>query len=100
MNYEQVPDDTYYEVDGNLLPVTPSYGYFVAVNTNLRGGKLHKAPFVGVWTASDGEKFVDQTRWVASYDKAITLGLIHDQFAVWDCANAEAIALHLIEERA
>ena len=96
MNYEQVPDGTYFEVDGNLLPVTPNYGYFVAVNTNLRGGQ--RAPFVGVWTASDGEVFVDQTRWVADYDKAVTLGRIHDQFAIWDCAKGDAIALHLLEE--
>lgn len=99
-NLGNVPDGTYISHAGHLLPVTPNYGYFVAVNHLLRGGKFEKAPFIGVWTASDGEVFVDQTRWVADYDQAIKLGKIHDQYAIWDCAKGEEIALHLVEERA
>ena len=100
MDYENVPDGTYIEHAGHLLPVVPTNGYWVAVDNRLRGGKLHKAPFIGVWTASDGEQFVEQSRWVADYDKAVKLGQTHNQYAIWDCAKGEEIALHLVEERA
>jgi hypothetical protein len=90
-NLGNVPDGTYIEHAGKLLPVVPTDGYWVAVNTALRGGR--RAPFIGVWTAKDGEVFVDQTRWIADRDKAIKLGKIHDQYAIWDCANGVEVVL-------
>lgn len=92
MNYEQVPDGTYYEVDGNLLPVTPNYGYFIGLRENTRAGQ--RAPFLGVWVSSDGERFIDPVRWVSDRSKAIELGKKHTQLAIWDCANAVEIYLH------
>ena len=90
-NLGNVPDGTYIEHAGHLLPVTPTSGYFVAVNNLLRGGR--RAPFIGVWTASDGEVFVDQTRWVADRERAIKIGRVHNQYAIWDCANAVEVVL-------
>ena len=92
-NLGNVPDGTYVSYAGKLLPVVPTDGYWVAVNNLLRGGKADKAPFIGVWTASDGEVFVEQSRWVADREQAIKLGQIHGQYAIWDCANGVEVVL-------
>jgi hypothetical protein len=89
--WETVPDGTFFETPEGLVPVTPTDGYFVGLRTNTRAGI--KAPFIGIWTASDGERFVDPSRWVQSFEKAIRLGTTHEQIAIWDCKNNREVFL-------
>lgn len=90
--WENVPDGTYYVTKaGEWLPVTPEDGYFIGLRENTRGGR--EAPFMGVWTAEDGEKFIDPSRWEAKLEPAVKLGMIHEQIAIWDCKNKQEIFL-------
>lgn len=84
-----LPDGTYYVYQGTHFTVSIDYGYFVSVWPKDYG----PAPFVGYWTAPDGEIFVDDTTWIEDKDKAIELGNKYEQFAIWDCANNQSIEL-------
>ena len=90
--WENVPDGTYYVTKaGECLPVTPENGYFIGLRSNTRAGRT--APFMGIWTAKDGEKFLDPARWEAKLESAVKLGMTHDQIAIWDCKNKQEIFL-------
>ncbi len=88
-SYETVPDGTYRETPEGLARVERVTGYWVGLQTNTRAGR--NAKFVGIWTASDGEKFVDPSRWVATLPEALRVAEIHDQIAIWDCQNGVEI---------
>lgn len=84
-SYETAPDGTYAPNRQGLAPIAVSNGYWVGLQTNTRAGR--NAEFIGIWTASDGEKFVDPSRWVADKAEALKLAEKHDQIAIWDCQN-------------
>ena len=81
--YETAPDGTYVETRQGLARVDASSGYWVGLQTNTRAGR--KAQFIGIWTAPDGEKFVDPSRWVATLNDALKLAIVHEQVAIWLC---------------
>ncbi len=88
-DYTTAPDGTYIPTRQGLAPIAVSGGYWVGLQTNTRAGQ--KAEFIGIWTAKDGEKFVDPSRWVATLPEALKLATIHDQIAIWDCEKGEEI---------
>ncbi len=88
--YEVAPDGTYVQLDdGGLERVDIRFGYWVGLKTNTRAGK--NAKYVGIWTAKDGEKFVDPSRWVEDKAEALKLADFHEQIAIWDCQNGAEI---------
>ncbi len=83
--YETAPDGTYVETRQGLARVDASSGYWVGLQTNTRAGR--KAQFIGIWTAPDGEKFVDPSRWVATLNDALKLAIVHFIAEHWYAFN-------------
>ena len=89
-DYTTAPDGTYVEAQGGLFRVEANHGYWVGLKAGVtRAGR--KAEFIGIWSARDGEQFVDPVRWVATLDKALHLATIHEQIAIWDCKEGREI---------
>jgi len=86
-------DGTYFMQDGHYLPVTPDYGYFVAVQEDTR--VADKAPFVGVWTSPEGQHMEEPSTWLLSLELATQRGLAHQQYSIWDCTNGREIKLNV-----
>ena len=84
-------DGTYIIIDGHFLPVTPDYGYFVAVQEGTR--LADKAPFTGVWINPDGKSLTEPSTWLLSRELAEQRGRAHQQYSIWDCTNGKEIKL-------
>jgi hypothetical protein len=84
-------DGTYIISNGQHLPVTPQFGYFVAVSPNTR--MASRAPFIGVWTSPDGVTMEEPSTWLPTRHGAERRGRAHQQYSIWDCTNLEEIKL-------
>lgn len=82
-----VPDGTYHANTGK--PHLAKFGYYVGLKHNTRAG--NNARLVGYWTAPNGERFIDPSRWVYLQRDAIELARKHHQIAIWDCRRNEEI---------
>ena len=89
LEWDTAPDGTYQETINGLVPFPADEGYFVGLQTNTRAGM--NAHLIGIWTAPDGEKFVDPARWVLGRETALKLAKAHEQRAIWDCEKGTEI---------
>lgn len=85
-------DGTYQVLrSGDWLTIEPNTGYFVGLQADSRAAR--KAPYIGVWTAPNGTKYFDPSRYEVFREDAVKLGQVHDQIAIWDCKRKEEIYL-------
>ena len=89
LTIDNAPDGTYQDTINGLVPYPADEGYFVGLKTGTRAGM--NAPLIGIWTASDGERFVDPSRWVLGLQTALKLAKVHEQIAIWDCEKGTEI---------
>jgi hypothetical protein len=76
--YASLKGGTY---DRDLNPVRHESGFYVAT-----GPILPTSKYIGVWTAPDGSRLVEDVLWVADETRARILGRDYAQKAIWDCA--------------
>ena len=78
---------TYLKLGNELVPITATTGYWVAVEPALPS-QIIEGQYLGVWTdEKDGKEYYDRSVFIADLDLALTVGKEHDQIAIWDNAN-------------
>jgi hypothetical protein len=82
-------DGTYIMSNGQYFPVTPDYGYFIAVVPETRAAL--RAPFMGVYTDSDGITMQEPSTWLPTRSGAQRRAELHSQYSFWDCLNGKEI---------
>lgn len=48
---------------------------------------------IGTWVDSDGICHLEETLWVESVNDALALGILYEQYSVWDWKNGAEIVL-------
>lgn len=68
------------------------YGYWVAARS-LMHVRLIPNMVIGIWTAKDGTKYVDESIWLPEEAVALQVAKACGQISIWDCHAGEAIYL-------
>ena len=75
---------TYIKMGQELVPVSPSTGYWVAVQPALPS-QIVEGQYLGVWTdEKDGKQYYDRSVFVADLVDALIVAKQFDQIAIWD----------------
>ena len=81
---------TYQKTEAGFTPIVALTGYWVAVEeTSLEEIALGET--VGVWVDPNGKLWADKVIRVSDLTKALTLGKMFEQQAIYDVANKKEI---------
>lgn len=81
---------TYLKTEIGLSPIHANSGYWVAVEETTLD-EVVVGETVGVWTDENGKLWVDKTVRLNDLTKALTLGKMFGQLAIYDATNKKEI---------
>jgi hypothetical protein len=81
---------TYQKTEAGFSPIIAAAGYWVAVEeTTLE--EVETGETVGVWKDKDGKVWVDKVIRLSDLTKALMLGKMFEQKAIYDVVNKKEI---------
>jgi hypothetical protein len=87
---DTMENGTYQKTETGFSPIIASAGYWVAVEeTTLE--EIEVGETVGVWNGSDGKVWVDKVIRLSDLTKALMLGKLFKQEAIYDIINKKEI---------
>jgi CRISPR/Cas system-associated exonuclease Cas4 (RecB family) len=81
---------TYQKTEAGFSPIVATAGYWVAVEETTEDG-VEVGETVGVWTDKTGKVWFDRVIRLSDLTKALALGKMFSQLAIYDVANKKEI---------
>lgn len=81
---------TYQKTENGYSPIIAKAGYWVGVEETTLD-EVEVGETVGVWTGSDGKLWVDKVIRLSDLTKALALGKMFEQEAIYDIINKKEI---------
>jgi hypothetical protein len=88
----ELRDGTYIKLGRHAERVELNHGYWVATK-EVELESINNGTLFGVWEDETGKIWLDLVQYVETLDKALELGYLYNQLAIYDNYNQETINL-------